>query len=163
MKKSILTTMVIVALVQMTSCSLTDNRESKVNEYLQERVNSESKGILKLDKFKKTNGYSQDVMGTTIYVLEWEADISTNQNIWKFGNGLVGYWQSFRVMTTQPGYWDAYVAGGGTKYFGAGTLIHLTGESKLQKTDNGWRVGDYSVKTSQIVLQTSTSVNSPTN
>jgi hypothetical protein len=158
--KNLIFPIVITFLVIMTnSCRLTDDRESKVREFLSERITSESQGALKLETFTKTNGYEQDGMGMKMYVLGWQADILTQKEIWKGGNPLEGYWQSFGVMSKKPGFWDSYIAGGSTKHFGIDAKIRLTGESNLMKTEQGWRVEGLSVKTSQI-LSTGSNSNS---
>ena len=158
MKKYFLSVACFAGLILMNSCSMTDDRESKANEYLQQKINSESKGALKLDNFQKTNGYDQDIMGMKIYVLEWTADVSTIQECWKYGNLVEGYWGNFSVWTQSPSGWEAQASL--HKHFGEGANIRLTGDSKLQKTEQGWRVEAISVKTSQILDEGSTSSNS---
>lgn len=159
--KSLLSTaLTIIFITGLNSCSqLGDDRESKVRASLEQKVSSQSNGIIKLDDFRKTNGYDQNMMGMQVYVLEWQADISTQQEVWKAGNAFEGYWQRFEVMTSKPGGWDAFLAGE-PKHYGVGANIRLTGTSKLQKTEEGWRVEELTVKTSQTLSQGSVTSNS---
>ena len=92
---------------------------------------------------KKTNGIEQEINGMKIYILEWEADIITQKEFWKLGTGLgLGYWQSFNVQLTEPNVWDKLSGGQPIKCFNL-TGFHLTGDAKLQKTENGWRVQEF--------------------
>ena len=145
---------VLIALLAMgtilSSCGLFDNREAKAHEYLQQKIASESQGAITLDRFTKTNGYDQDSLGTKMYVLEWQAQISFQAEGWKAGNALVGYWETFDVLTRQPGSLNSLVMGGATR-FDKGTKVLLSGDSMFRKTDKGWRVEALTVKTSQIL------------
>ena len=151
MRKLIYAIVSILSLVLINSCGLTDNRESKVHDYLQQRVTSESQAALRLDNFKKINGYDQNIAGMKRYIIEWQADISTQQEIWKSGNFLAGYWSDFGVMHKQPGSMDELMMASSSKHFNAGTKIRLTGDCYLQKTEQGWRVEDLDIKTSQTL------------
>ena len=143
-------TLVIFLSVFGCACGLTDDRESKAREFMNQRVTSESQGILSLGRFTKTNGYDQEVQGTKMYVLEWQAEVTTRDDIWTAGNAIVGYWQTFAVMTQQPGQWDNLMAGG-TSHIEKGLTVRLTGATKLRMTDNGWRPETLTVKTSELL------------
>jgi len=145
---------VLVALIILDvvacSCGLTDDRESKAREFLQQRVSTESRGAINLDSFSKTNGYEQELMGTKMYVLEWRAEVSIRQDVWKGGNNLIGYWGSFGVMTEEPSSMDSLMMASAPRRFAKGTVVTFTGQCALRKTDNGWRVEDLKVKTSGV-------------
>jgi hypothetical protein len=138
-------------LTLVNSCQQSDERESQVHNNLEQRVVSESQGALKLDNFKKINGSNQSSKGMKIYSLQWQADISVQQDIWKGGNAFEGYWSSFRVSTKQPSYWDEMAMASSSQHFEKGTKIRLIGNSYLQKTDNGWIVAETDVQSSQIL------------
>lgn len=117
--------------------------EGIVNAYLRQRVTSESGGALLLASFRKTNGYEK---AYGVYVIEWQADISVLQDIWKGGDLFVGYFQDFRVMTQDPGY----SIGQRTVKFNKGTTIQLIGDATLRKTEQGWRLEGFTVKGAQV-------------
>jgi hypothetical protein len=151
MRKLIYAIVSVLVLTLINSCGLTDSKESNVHEYLKQKVISESQGALKLENFKKTNGYEQNILEIKGYIIEWQADISTQQEIWKSGNFLAGYWSNFGVRTKQPGSMDEMMMASSSKHFNKGAKIRLTGDSYLQKTEQGWRVEELSVKTSQTL------------
>lgn len=151
MKKSILTIFIGLILSLISSCGTKVDNELKVHDYLEQKVNSESQGSIKLNNLTKTNGYDQEVMGMKMYILEWSADVLVQREIWKAGNNIEGYWQNFSVTFEKPGFWDAYASVNIPMHLGVGALIHLTGESKLHKTEQGWIVKELSIKTNQIL------------
>lgn len=126
-----------------------DEREPIVNAYLRQRVTSESAGAFSLASFRKTNGYEERLTGA--YNLEWQADISVEQDIWKAGNGFVGYFESFHVMAREPGPLDSI--GMSPKHFNKGTRIRLTGDSTFRKTEQGWRLEGLKIKGAQVVAE----------
>jgi hypothetical protein len=151
MQKSILTIVIGLILAMIHSCGIMDNKESKVHDFFEQKVSSESQGTMKLNNLKKTNGYDQEVMGMKMYILEWSADISVKNEIWKVGNNLEGYWNNFSVTLAKPGFWDAYASVNMPKHFGIGASIVLKGESTLHKTEKGWIVEELNIKTYQIL------------
>jgi hypothetical protein len=123
--------------------------ENAVNVYLRQKVTSESGGNLSLTGFRKTNGYEQ---GYGIYVIEWQAEILFQQECWKPGDIFEGYWQNFSVLERQPQGLESVIVGVGTaKHYDKGTTIRLTGNATLRKTEQGWRIEGFSVKTTQVL------------
>src|SRR5207249_3708676 len=110
--------------------------EATVNAALMYRLTMESGGALLLTSFRKTNGYER---GYGLYVIEWQAEILFEQEGYKPGNAIIGYWQDFRVLQQQPGTLDSLVVGN-TIHFNKGARIRLTGDSVLRKTEQGWRI-----------------------
>jgi hypothetical protein len=151
MKKLIFILVTGLFLAMINSCGIIDDKESKVHDFLGQKVSSESQGTIKLNNLKKTNGYDQEFMGMKMYILEWSADISVQSEIWKAGNNLEGYWQNFSVTVEKPGFWDAYASVNMPKHLGIGASVLLTGESKLHKTEKGWIVEELNIKTYQIL------------
>jgi hypothetical protein len=149
MKNLVFSILTPLLLIISTSCN--DKKESNVSDFIAQRINSQSQGTIKLSDFKKTNGYEQEMMGMKMYVLEWAADILVQNEIWKVGNNLEGYWQSFNVTLKKPDYWNAYANANMPKHFGTGASIHLTGDSRLHKTEKGWIVEELNLKTYQIL------------
>lgn len=151
MKKSIFAVVIGLVLAMSNSCGVMDDKESKVFDFLEQKVSSESQGTMKLSNLTKTNGYDQEDMGMKMYILEWSANISVQSEIWKAGNNLEGYWDNFSVTIEKPGFWDAYASANMPKHFGIGASIVLTGESKLHKTEQGWIVKQLKIKTYEIL------------
>lgn len=120
--------------------------ESIANTYFRNRVTSESGGALVPKGFRKTNGYEQ---GYGLYVIEWQAEILFQQDCWKPGNMFEGYWQNFGVVQRQPGTDFSAAFVGGPLLYKQGTTIRLTGNATLRKTERGWRIEGFDVKTYQ--------------
>jgi len=142
-----------------------DGREPAVKSYLQQRVTSESRGALILSSFSKINGYEQEI--TKLYVLEWQAELQFQQEGWKQGDGFVGYWQNFGVMSQQPGgglnslYLAASGQGGSSKHFSKGAKVRLKGDCILRKTEQGWRTEEFTVKASQVIAESGPTEQTP--
>lgn len=151
MKKLFFISLVTFVLSSINSCSFIDNKESKVQDYLQDKVVSESQGAIKLENLKKINGYKQDVLGMKMYVIEWSANILVQKEIWKVGNNIEGYWQSFSVTVEEPDFLNAYANVNAPMHLGTGALINITGEAQLHKTEQGWRVEELNVNKYQIL------------
>jgi hypothetical protein len=116
-----------------------------------EQAVSKSNGAIKLDWFKKTNGYEQNAGGMELYVLEWDASVTIQKECWKVANPIFGNWLNFYVLSSpsDPMSYNKPL------HFTAGTTILLSGEYTLQKTENGWRVSDdYTLKKQQTVKST---------
>jgi hypothetical protein len=108
--------------------------------HLLARVSSESGGTLALQSFERTNGFTSGAGGRELYTVEWRARVLVNQDVWKGGNALVGYWDSFGVITREPGTWQSMAIGGDPKKITRGTIIEFDGSATLLRTERGWRV-----------------------
>jgi hypothetical protein len=136
-------------LILLSACA--DSRASDTHQFLQAQVATQSGGALVLSSFSKANGYEQNVGGIELYTVEWEARLDVQSDVWKGGNAFVGYWSDFGVMPSQPDMYSRLLTSSGAKELVRGATVVLTGESHLQKTENGWRVLDAEVKTSQLL------------
>jgi hypothetical protein len=121
--------------------------ESTVSAALKYRVTVESNGALSVASFRKTNGYDS---GNGLYVVEWQAEVLFEQEGYKAGNAIIGYWEDFRVLRQQPSNLDAIVVGN-TIHFDKGVRVRLTGDSALRKTEQGWRSERLTVKTAEEI------------
>ena len=79
-----------------------------------------------------------------LYTLEWEARLTVQTDAWKAG------WSDFRVLAAPPSAFESAVFGVTPRQLNKGATVVLLGESKLQKTEQGWRVTDSNVKASKI-------------
>lgn len=140
---------IAIVLAVCFSCSAlgADERESKARKYLLERVAAESQGAFKLLSVTKTNGYEGE---QRLYVLEWEARLSVEKEVWKPGDAIGGYWNNFGVLLREPAGLDTLLAGA-AKHLERGSRITLTGNCAMRKTDNGWRVESFEVKAGQLI------------
>lgn len=130
--------------------------EITVDTYLRNRVTSQSGGALLVSSFSKTNGYAQ---GYGIYVIEWQALILVQQECWKSGDMFAGYWQNFQVFLRQPSGIDAVVVGVGTaKHLQKGQSVRLGGNAFMRKTEQGWRLENFEVKTASVLAASTGSV-----
>jgi hypothetical protein len=149
--RRLLVSLAVVIFLTITSTGCSRQRESAAEQDLRQRVESQSGGALSLSSFSKTNGLEQNLAGMQMYTLEWEARIAVQADVWKGGNALVGYWSDFSVMKAQPGVLDSLLVGGDSKEFVKGATVVFTGSTVLQKTDNGWRPVEMTVKSSQVL------------
>lgn len=143
-----------VFLLSLHLVAYADERERAVNQYLKQKITSESGGAVALSSFTKTDGYDQNLEGMKFYILEWQARLNVQVDLWKNGGSFEGYWSSFSVMQKPPSEQDMVWARLGPtmpKEFVKGATVVLTGESKLQKTENGWRVVGLHVKTEKTL------------
>lgn len=127
-----------------TGCAVVEDREQMASDYLGQRVATESGGALILDAFTKTNAYEQNAMGLELYVLEWQGQLTAQQDIRKGGDVFVGYWQDFDVLA--EGQWST-----GSKRFPKGAKFGLNGTVTFQKTENGWRAKEYEVNGASLL------------
>lgn len=87
------------------ACS--DQRQSAAEQRLRQEIADQSSGALALTGFTKTNGYEQGIEGMTLYILEWEARLEVQTDIWKQSQPLTEfYWPSFSVMRAPPSVED---------------------------------------------------------
>jgi len=150
MTRHILLIIALVSFTLLNSCGITDDREAKAKEYLQQKISDQSGNALKLENFTKTNGVEQDVMGMKMYVLEWTIQTSVQNNVWKAGNPMpgMGFWSDFKTLTKRPE--NEYLLGKDGPHLAVGTNIRFTGNCKLQKTEQGWRAESYYINSHEI-------------
>ncbi len=142
-----------------------DPRIAVAREYvLNEIIKSKP---LELTEFKKTNSYEMEERGISLYVIEWETQAIIRQDVvidalsttgknnlisrdrlsvYAKGDQVFDDWESKPVSIWRKHYRKLYT----------GAVIRLTGECKLQKTENGWRVADFrggEFKTSEILSE----------
>lgn len=132
----------ILPLLFLAGCSNTgtDNRESVARIVLQQQVETESQGAMTLDSFKKTNGMETSEFGITGYELDWEAQITTKQDVWVLPT------KDYPPANFPPGTWldfKSYPKESNARHLNANTHIRFAGKSLLQKKENGWEVRDH--------------------
>jgi len=140
-----------------TETNAVDDKEKGAKEGVEQYITLKSEGAIKLDNFKKTNGYEKEERGIKLYVIEWEAQVSVVEEF------LVGYVEkdnnlintggsncgSFKIKLkgsydyenwANNNFPDGSWRKNSYRRLYPGTTEKLTGNCKLQKTDNGWRM-----------------------
>ncbi|RYU93183.1 hypothetical protein [Emticicia agri] len=133
--------------------SQTDEREIKAKTYLENLVSNQSKGVIKVSSFAKSDGYSKESEGMKLYVLEFESIVTITRDCFKEAG--LGQWDNFKVITEifsrdAPFY---------TRY-NAGTNIELKGDFTFLQTEKGWRVQDFLLRKKSVIPATQTLFNS---
>lgn len=110
-------------------CSSTPS-ESDAQRELESRIVKESKGLIKLVNFTKTNAQFSEKKGVQIYTLEYEATIEFLEDCW----WLIGKkWSEYQVTQREP---EPAYAGNHVR---AGQRVPIFGKVKFEKMERGWR------------------------
>jgi hypothetical protein len=123
--------LIIGALALLTSAlllvgSLSKPSESDARKIIEAAVAKNSRGVIKLTSFTKTDGVEFQLMGMKGYELTWKGTFEVTQA--KHVNTI-----NFCV-SDRPNY---------NKKYGAGETFEKKGTVTFQKTENGWK-GSYS-------------------
>ena len=116
-------------------------REQVARNALSERIQRESNGLMRLAAFEKTNGIEIEFAGVKYYKIEYVATIeAVDDCLWSLGGS---YWDG--TFTTVRGQPRKGIEAFNPQVFGKqpakkGQLQRVTGETGLQKAENGWRV-----------------------
>ncbi len=108
---------------------------------LESMIRNQSNGAISLESFDKVDG---KIVNINVYQLFFTATIIINEEIWKPGNAVEGWFHNFTVLKSQPQGWDSYLAGD-PKNYKKGQRIKIKGKSTLEKREKGWTVIDISV------------------
>lgn len=119
--------------------------ENLAEKLLREKIQNESKGLIKLVKFSKTNGQEINILGMPLYKVEYDASIEfLDDCFWgnfylDFGEGYK--WKgNFNTYNSRPpsimGIPPPETHEAGEK----GKRTEVKGDLILEKTEKGWRV-----------------------
>jgi hypothetical protein len=146
MQKQII--MVLAIAVSLISCSsiVSDERQGIVQQKLTDKLHRESKGVLTLESFTKTNGTEQEQFGVKMYKMEFKAVITPTSFCIVPGNPFQGYLHTFHVVLKEPtdGWGKNELLN--AKRVQAGQKIQLTGTATLVQRENGWESDDIEIK-----------------
>lgn len=122
-------------------CSSTPS-ESDAKKILETKIVEQSRGLIKLVNFTKTNAQFGEKEGVKIYTLEYEATIEfLEDGSWLHRTyGVVPGIGFFRVIQHKP-----YGREREKKSVKAGQRESITGEIKFEKMEKGWRKTSYVV------------------
>lgn len=124
-------TMLLAVLV---GCSSTPS-DSDGKKIVADTIQQQSKGLIKLVNFNKTNGQSGEVMGVKLYSMEYEGEIEFLENC--YWGGFLG---GFEAVKPQPGYWGEFGNRmGGRTPVKKGQHEKIKGKIQFEKTEKGWR------------------------
>lgn len=133
--------------VNITVAPVVNNEEIKKNEAvkkLESYVNNKlSTSIIKSENFRKTNGTMQN-FGQISYIIEFNVDIRFIANGWKIKEGLLNYWEDFKIYGSEPDVSGLYYTT--TRLFPNGTLVTLACVAEMSSTDNGFEVKRFEVR-----------------
>ncbi|MFA6922913.1 MAG: hypothetical protein WC223_01545 [Bacteroidales bacterium] len=131
------------------SCKNSDNRISIAKEGLEEKINNESRGLLKLNKFEKTDGQESSKNGIQKYTINYKAEIEFKETAWantsKNENGRELQDAEYFDMGGLLGRFSACHTGNPPgsiypHYFPKGEKIIVFGSVALEKSESGWHV-----------------------
>lgn len=128
------------------SSTSTDNSTAISKNDFEQKVTSQSNNVLSVSDFQKTNGFDKEVFGQKFYILQWTAHVKVQSHVWRYGDMVEGFWNSFKVSDEAPGNSNMTNGFAIPKEYQAGDELEFQGEYGLQKTENGWQVADYSLK-----------------
>jgi hypothetical protein len=139
MSRSALTIAVALALV---GCSDKPS-ESDARQKLQNQVQQQSNGLIKLVSFQKTDGAMHEMMGMKAYEMSYAAEVEfVDDCFWSGGNNLSGWEGSFYAERGQAapsgGLQDFFNLSQGRKAAKRGEHFTFTGRMNFEKTERGW-------------------------
>jgi hypothetical protein len=138
--KTKITLLAVAALCFLVGCSGPPSA-SAGRAALEQKIQRQSNGLIRLVSFQKTDGVEQELMGMKLYQMKYTATIEFTDNCyWGDGNGLIGW---------QGGFTADRPSGGGATASFLDTSMHYKAGSKgqqeqvsgtltFQKTENGW-------------------------
>jgi hypothetical protein len=131
----------LIALVTIAGCSGTPT-ESDAQQTVQQRIQSQSNGLIKLVSFRKTNGIAQEFGGMRAYHMEYTAEIEfIDDCMWSAG-GMMGWQGNFSAKRGQSQSYSANFLdlSQGFRPAKKGERQSISGAFDYVKTENGWRL-----------------------
>lgn len=107
---------------------------------LRHKIEKQSKGLIKLVDFKKTNAQDAEVLGVKLHAIEYQAEIEFLRDCY-WGGPFGGLEQGFEVITGEPGPFNAWMYMG-KKKGRQGERETITETLRFQKTEKGWKGED---------------------
>ncbi len=104
-------------------------------------IQNQSNGAISLESFDKIDGKE---INSNTYQLYFTGIIIINEEIWKPGNSIEGWFHNFSVLKSEPRGWDSFLAGE-PKNYKKGQRVKIKGHSILERRERGWTVIQFSV------------------
>jgi hypothetical protein len=105
--------------------------EDAVRGHMERQLANNSKGMVKLNGFKKTDGLAMVVGGVSVYEMDWLANLEVTQDCWFKAETL-------EAAALEPGADILYASSRYQKYQ-RGQRVDLTGKTSFQRRESGWR------------------------
>jgi len=128
--------LILLCAFALTACSSTPSA-SEAEAVLRSKIEKQSKGLIKLVNFTKTNAQDAELMGVKVHAIEYQAEIEFAEDCYwgtPFGEG-------FEAIKGEPGPLNAWMYTG-KKKGRKGERETITGTLRFQKTEKGWKGED---------------------
>lgn len=128
--------LILLCAFALAGCSSTPS-PSNAEAVLRSKIEKQSKGLIKLVGFKKTNAQDAELMGVKIHAIEYQAEIEFVED---------GYWgvlfgEGFEAIRGEPGPLNAWMYLG-KKKARRGERETITGTLRFQRTERAWKGED---------------------
>jgi hypothetical protein len=133
--------LVVISSILIQSCSLFDNRPDLAKQELENQINTQSAGVIKLLSFEKTDGEDVDVAGFKEYKMDIKATIEYQQDCYKVSDMQGWPYSNFNTVADKPAN-NIYSSLMGYKFFGfkKGHRVELSGQAIYEKKESGWKL-----------------------
>ena len=122
---------ILLSISLIVGCSSKPS-ETEARQPIEQKIQKNSKGLIKLISFKKTNAIASEINGVKLYEMEWIANIELTCDC---------YWlpEQFQAYTdTDVPLLSMVVFKKGQK----GERFNVAGKTLFEKTENGWRISN---------------------
>jgi hypothetical protein len=128
--------------VALAGCSDTPSA-SNARAKLENQIQQQSNGLIKLVSFEKTDGAMHEMMGMKAYEMSYTAEVEfLDDCLWSAGNNFTGWEGNFRAQRGQApsgGALNAFFnASQGLQPAKKGDRFKFTGRMNFEKTERGW-------------------------
>jgi len=140
--KTVLLCLVLVTALLLIGCSSVPSSDD-AKGIIQERINKESEGRIKLVSFQKTNGQEAELFGVKVYQLNYQGEIEFLEDCkWEKGMAVNLGEVHYRTVKAKPGAkdfwqnWDDQMHG--RQIMKKGHKEKISGYVVFEKTEKGW-------------------------
>jgi hypothetical protein len=141
----------VITTLTFTSCS-SDTRVSQAREKLEEQVQKESKGLIKLKNLVKVNGKESSLLGAKIYEMDFKITVEYLEDCYKNTDSWGGLWTNYFTVVKDPqqqrSFYNAY-SPANYKQYKKGTKEEITGIAFYEMKEKGWFLSDLNLKSSK--------------
>jgi predicted nucleic acid-binding Zn ribbon protein len=153
-KKKLLLILIVVLLAVIAGIAYWSTSRSSLpsaddlQRIIQEQINKESQGRIKLISFQKTNAQEGELHGVKLYNIEYQIEIEFTENCkWVMGHeAMLGGPPQFRTSKPKSqGFWDEWTdnLNNPGKLVKKGHKERISGSLTFEKTEKGWRVAKF--------------------
>ena len=145
--RKVLHWVLVVTVFVFAGCSATPSADD-AQRIIQEQINKESQGRIKLVSFQKTNAQEGELHGVKLYNIEYQIEIEFTENCkWVMGHeAMLGGPPQFRTSKPKSqGFWDEWTdnLNNPGKLVKKGHKERISGSLTFEKTEKGWRVAKF--------------------